>query len=93
MARSESKSTGKFFLIFSIFIAVYWSMVRWVDLYYFAVTGALYEILWFPMIACAFIVPVVVLVLWGLQKFRLRSFYFYSFLILLIPLSYFLIFS
>lgn len=68
-------------------------MVRWVDLYYFAVTGALYEILWFPMIVCAFIVPVVVLVLWGLQKFRLRSFYFYSFLILLVPLSYFLIFS
>lgn len=69
---------------FSGAVAIFWSVTLFTDVYHFAVVGAIYEILWLPMILLVYILPFVSLILWILEKFNTKSFSFYAFLLLLL---------
>lgn len=75
--------TSKLVLTLSLFTAGYWALVMTVDIYHFSVVGAFYEILWLPMIASIFVLPVVALVYWIIERFYLKSLYLYALLALL----------
>ena len=67
----------------STFTAIFWCVVQFVDVYHFAVSGAIFEILWLPMIVALFILPVFSLVFLVKERFNPKSLYLYSLLILL----------
>ena len=76
-------TTSKVIFVLSLFTASYWALVMNVDVYHFAVAGALYEILWLPMIAAIFVLPVVAFVYWIIERFYIKSLYLYGLLALL----------
>lgn len=56
------------------------------NVYYFAVIGAIFEMLWLPLISLIFILPCVSLFFWVTDKFKLKSLYLYSFLISIVTI-------
>lgn len=62
-------------------VALFWILGNLFDVYQFAVTGAVFEILWLPVLALTFILPVVTIVLFIKDKFNFKSLNFYSLLL------------
>lgn len=60
-----------FFLCLSV--ALFWCSVVLLDVYRFAITGAIYEILWLPMLVLIYTLPFVVLIFLFKTKFNLRT--------------------
>jgi hypothetical protein len=72
---------SKLFFVLSIVIFVFWFLGQRIDVYRFAIVGAIYEILWLFMVLMLFVLPVISLVFVVKEKFNFRSFYLYCFLI------------
>ncbi len=72
---------SKIVLVLSVLVAIYWWLGKTSDVYHMKIGGALFEILWLPMIILLFALPIASLGFFVKDKFNLRSFYFYSLLI------------
>lgn len=84
----QSSGTSKIVFILSILVSAFWFLVYVVDVYHFAITGAVFELLWLPMIVIIFVLPVLSLVLLAKEKFNIRSLYLYSLIIIAIVVLY-----
>ena len=49
----------KLFVVFNILILSYWLLCKTIDVYKYTIIGVLSEILWFPMIAMLFLLPII----------------------------------
>ena len=67
----------------SLLVTLFWLLGNLFDVYQFAITGALFEILWLPVLALTFILPLVALVLFIQDKFSFKSLNLYSFLLVI----------
>jgi hypothetical protein len=83
MTGINKSKAPKVVLVLSVMTSIFWCLGQLVDVYYFAVTGAIFEIMWLPMIALIFALPILSLVFLAKEKFSLKSLHLYSFLILL----------
>ena len=64
-------------------ITAYWASTLFIkNVYDFALVGAVYEILWLPMLASLVALPVLAFVFWAKERFSIKS--VYPFIILLI---------
>ena len=79
----NKSKTPKIVFILSILTSVFWCLDQFVNVYYFAVVGAIFEIVWLPMTALLIILPILSLIYLVKEKFNLKSLYLYSFLIVL----------
>ena len=68
--------------ILSILVSVFWCIGNLINIYQFAVVGAIFELLWLPMIAMFIVLPIISLVYLVKEKFTVKSFYLYSILII-----------
>ncbi len=66
---------GKVICMLSIFVLLFISFISFFDVYHFILVGVLYEILWLPMIAMIFILPVLAFIFWRKDGFRIKSVY------------------
>jgi hypothetical protein len=78
---SYPSKTAILILILSIMVPVIWYTSQHIDVYRVAFIGAIAEMIWLPMFALLFGLPIVSLLFWRRNKFAIRSLYFYSFLI------------
>jgi hypothetical protein len=78
--------TSKITLLVTVLASVYWMLVQIVDIYHFAVLGAIYEILWLPFLLVLHLLPVFSFIMLVREKFRFRSLYLYALLISLMTL-------
>jgi hypothetical protein len=76
----KNSRVSKILFLLCLAVAAFWCIGRFINVYHFAFVGAVFEILWLPMIAMVFILPVISAALWVKQKFNPRSLYLYSFL-------------
>ena len=74
---------SKIIFILTIATAIFWIISKSFNVYRWSVIGAIFEILWFPGLIILFILPIVSLVFWAKEKFRLKSLNPYSILIAL----------
>jgi len=72
---------SKIVLPLSILVALYWWLGKTTDVYHMKFGGALFEILWLPMIILLFALPIASLGFFIKDKLNPRSFYLYSLLI------------
>ena len=85
---TENQSTfhnsihNKRVLVISFFAALFWIIGNTIDVYQFAITGAFYELLSFPMLALIIFLPIISIVLVIKDKFNRRSMALYSLLLL-----------
>ena len=89
--RRDSQVTFKFKVSLIVFIAsiivpLFWYLGQVINVYRYAWLGALSEILWLPMLAVLFVLPVFSFVLLIKNKFNPRSLYLYSFIISLVSM-------
>jgi hypothetical protein len=82
----KNNCTGMLFLILSTISCFYWLSGNLFSIYQFAFVGAVFEILWLPMLAILFILPIAAFIFWVKDKYRIRSFYLYSILVSLITI-------
>jgi len=62
-------------------VAGFWWLGNSINVYRFALVGAIFEILWLPALAMLFLLPIASLILLIKEKVNIRSLYIYSFLI------------
>jgi hypothetical protein len=82
MTTRKNTLTSKIVFSLSLIVFLFWLQGWVINVYKVAIAGAFYEIIWLPVIALTFILPVLILVLWFKEKFDFRSLYFYSLLLL-----------
>ena len=72
----NSEKNRRILLILSFVVAVYWGAAFFInDVYRFALVGAVYELLWLPMLMILYALPVFAFIFWGKEKFKIRSVY------------------
>jgi len=77
----ENSRTSKIVFILSIIVSGYWWLGQVINVYSFALVGAIFEILWLPVLAMLFVLPIISLILLIKENVNLRSLYIYSILI------------
>ena len=82
MNSSDRSKMPQLLITLSLLTAIFWFLAQSVDVYFFTVTGAIFEILWLPMIILVYVLPIISLIFMIKEKFKLKSLSFYSFLIL-----------
>lgn len=87
----KNSALSKVLLILNLIVTAFWIVGKTVDIYHFAVVGAIFEILWLGMLLGLFVLPVVSIVFFIREKFSFRSLYLYS-LILSVGNIYLVIF-
>jgi len=81
LTRFRNSRISKIVLILSIIVAGFWWLGNSINVYRFALVGAIFEILWLPALAMLFLLPIASLILLIKEKVNIRSLYIYSFLI------------
>ncbi len=74
---------SKTFFLLSVLVFVIWLAGQIINVYRFAVVGAIFEILWLPMFAILLVLPIMSFIFWVKEKFNLRSFYLFTILIVI----------
>lgn len=67
-------------------MAGYWLLGIMLDVYEYPVVGAIFELLWLPMLAALFILPIISLVFLVKTRFNLGSFYLSTIIICILIL-------
>ena len=67
--------------LLSLLSAIYWFVANSINVYQYAIVGALFELTSIPMLIALLVVPAFSLYYWYKEKFNLKSIYFYAFLI------------
>ncbi len=82
-APSKNISIAKDNLIFilSLFVLLFWSGGNFLNVYHVQIVVVFFEMLWMPVTVLSIALPVVSLIFWIKEKFKLKSFYFYSLLV------------
>ena len=70
-------------LYLSILVSLFWLASRFINLYQFALVGAIFEILWLPMILMVFCLPLISFYYLFKEKFSVNSTYLYAILIMI----------
>ena len=78
----QNSKESKTVFILSLIVSAFWFLAYIVDVYHFALTGAIFELLWLPMIALIFVLPVLSLVLLVKEKFNIKSHYLHSLVVI-----------
>jgi hypothetical protein len=69
----KNVQNGKLLFLLSIFISAFWIVGKNINVYQTKITGAIFEILWLPMILLLFITPCLAAYFWKKEKFVLKS--------------------
>lgn len=80
---SNNSAIPRFLLFASIFTAAFWVFANLIDIYRVQLVGVVFEMLWLPMLAGLFVLPVISVYFLLKEKFSFRSFPFYSLIILI----------
>lgn len=77
----KNTRTSKIVFILSIVASGYWWLVQGINVYSSAIVGAIFEIMWLPVLAMLFLLPIFSLIFLLKEKINVRSLYIYSILI------------
>lgn len=78
MKKKTSQAIGKVVLALSVFVLLFVGLSRLINVYQISFVGAIFEILWLPVILLLFILPVLSIIYWIQEKFNPKSIYPYS---------------
>ena len=72
---------SKIVFLLSLITFVYWLLGNLIPIYKYPVVGALFEILWLPMMVFLFLLPLFSFFFWMKEKWSIKTLFLYSFLI------------
>ena len=74
----KNSRTSKIVFLLSIIVSGYWLLGQVINVNSSALVGAIFEILWLPVLAMLFVLPIISLILLLKEKANIRSLYVYS---------------
>ena len=77
----KNSKTSKIVFILSIIVSGYWWLAKGINVYSNALVGAIFELLWLPVLGMLFLLPIIALIFLVKERLNLRSLYIYSILI------------
>jgi hypothetical protein len=77
----KNSRTSKIVFILSIIASGFWWLAKGINVYSDAIVGAIFELLWLPVLGILILLPIISLVLLVKERVNLRSLYIYSILI------------
>lgn len=77
---SQNTNIHKFLFLLNVATFTFWLVGLNINVYHYAIVGAIFEILWLPMIAALILLPLVSLFFWYKDKCKLNSKFLYLFL-------------
>jgi hypothetical protein len=77
-------------LVLSVMLLVYWVVANSIDVYHYAIVGAVYELLWFPFLLLFFVLPITNLVMLIKNRFSLKKLWLYALFINCLTIFYLL---
>ncbi len=77
----SNKKASVVVFVMSVLVTLFWLLGNLFDVYQFAIVGVIFEIVWLPIMALTFILPLVALFLFIKDKFNYKSLNLYSFLL------------
>ena len=80
--RYNNSIAGKLLLAISVLASVLWFVGRSVNVYQYAVTGAIFEMIWLPVLASFVAIPIAAFLHFRKQGLHLNSLYLYSLLVI-----------
>lgn len=83
---AQNQKLANIVLITSLFFSIYWIGVHLINVYSWAFVGAIYEILWLPALVIIYVLPVLLLLLAFMNKFRINTKYYISLGILVLTI-------
>ena len=74
---ASNKRRGLILAGFTFLPVIYWALSVWFikDVYKYAIVGAIYELLWLPMIILLFGIPIISASLWANEKWSFKTTY------------------
>lgn len=72
-------SNSLLLLILSITVMVFTFLSQTINVYRYALVGAIFEFLWLPWLGMLFILPILSFIFWMREKYSIRSLHLYSF--------------
>ena len=66
----------------SIFVLAFWTLAGVINIYEFAIVGAVFEFLWLPIMALMFLLPILSIYFLIKEGFNFRSLYLYTLIII-----------
>lgn len=84
---------GKGIFLITLGASIFWIITKLVPIYENKIVGAVYEMLWLPVVIILFILPLFSFLLWAGEKFRVQSVHLFSIILaaLAILVGYFLV--
>lgn len=92
IANTTFTRRSKLVFALSIIVVLFWVITNMMPVYRYVVLGAIYELLWLPMIALIFTMPVFSFISWLKEKFVFKSLYLASFVLTGMALVCFFVF-
>jgi len=77
----KNSKAGRIIFILTIFVSGYWWLGKVINVYSYAFVGALFEILWLPVLLLLFVLPILSVIQLIKEKITIRSLYLYAILI------------
>jgi hypothetical protein len=77
----ENSRTSKIVFILSIIASGFWWLAKGINVYSYTIVGAIFEILWLPVLGMLFFLPIISLVLLVKERVHVKSLYICSILI------------
>ena len=84
--QTKQLSLEKPLFILSLISCLYWTISQSLNVYTYSLAGALYEILWLPMVLMLVGIPVVAGYQWYKDKFKITSWSIYTMLLSLVTI-------
>jgi hypothetical protein len=88
----KNTQTSKMVFSLSIVASGYWWLAKGINVYSNPIVGAIFEILWLPILGMLFLLPILSMTLLIKERVNVRSLYIYSILINITTIC-FMIFS
>lgn len=79
---TDTSKNPQLIFTLSLLTSTFWVLSQLVNVYYFTLSGAIFEVLWLPMLALLVSLPIIILIFLIKENFLNKSLYIYAFLIL-----------
>ena len=73
--------------LLSLIVSFFWITAKAVNIYHYKIAGALFEVLWLPMVMMLFVLPALSVIYWSQKKFSSNSLYPWSLLMIAVSIA------
>jgi hypothetical protein len=84
----KNSKRSKIIFLLSLLVSIIWVLGKTINIYQLAIIGAIFELMWLPVLALTPILLIGSIIFWIKDKLNFKSLNLYSFLVILITILF-----